>query len=289
MNEIKLHINPSDQPEDDSIMLFAKMEIPWEKSKNQAWEALSAKIDEMPEARNRRLIPMIYKLSAAAVIIILVGISLFLRLYSTTISSLNGENMAALLPDGSTVEINAGSTLTYHPYWWQFSRKVSFEGEGFFKVEKGRKFDVTSKLGNTIVLGTSFTVYSRNDQYRVSCFTGRVKVVSKNDGYVFLDPNERAVVGPDGSIVKKINHPKEISNENDNEFLFTGTPLTQVFAVISRAYQVPVFFKTEKEFFYTGNFTNEKPLNDVLDLVCKPFGLSFTKQTDGSYLVFQNK
>ena len=289
MNEIKLHINPSDQPEDDSIMLFAKMEIPWEKSKNQAWEALSAKIDEMPEARNRRLIPMIYKLSAAAVIIILVGISLFLRLYSTTISSLNGENMAALLPDGSTVEINAGSTLTYHPYWWQFSRKVSFEGEGFFKVEKGRKFDVTSKLGNTIVLGTSFTVYSRNDQYRVSCFTGRVKVVSKNDGYVFLDPNERAVVGPDGSIVKKINHPKEISNENDNEFLFTGTPLTQVFAVISRAYQVPVFFKTEKEFFYTGNFTNEKPLNDVLDLVCKPFGLSFTKQADGSYLVFQNK
>jgi ferric-dicitrate binding protein FerR (iron transport regulator) len=289
MNEIKLHINPSDQPEDDSIMLFAKMEIPWETSKNQAWEALSAKVDAIPEARQRRLIPRIYTLSAAAVIIILVGISLFLRLYSTTISSLNGENMAALLPDGSTVEINAGSTLTYHPYWWQFSRKVNFEGEGFFKVEKGRKFEVTSTLGNTIVIGTSFTVYSRNDQYRVSCFTGRVKVVSKNDGYVFLDPNERAVVGTDGSIVKKVNHPNEPSNENNNEFLFTGTPLTQVFASISRAYQVPVFFKTEKEFFYTGNFTNEKPLNDVLDLVCKPFGLSFTKQADGSYLVFQNK
>lgn len=289
MNEIKLHINPSDQPEDDSIMLFDKMEIPWEKSKSEAWEALSSKIDAMPEARHSGVIPMIYKLSAAAVIIILVGISLFLRLYSTTISSFNGENMAALLPDGSTVEINAGSTLTYHPYWWQFSRKVNFEGEGFFKVEKGRKFEVTSKLGSTLVLGTSFNIYSRNDQYHVSCFTGRVKVVSKNDGYVFLDPNERAVVGPDGSIVKKINHPKEISNENDNEFLFTGTPLTQVFATISRAYQVPVFFKTEKEFFYTGNFTNEKPLNDVLDLVCKPFGLSFTKQADGSYLVFQNK
>jgi ferric-dicitrate binding protein FerR (iron transport regulator) len=289
MNEIKLHINPSDQPADDSIMLFAKMEIPWETSKNQAWEALSAKIDAMPEARHRSLIPMIYTLSAAAVIIILVGISLFLRLYSTSISSLSGESMAALLPDGSTVEITAGSILTYHPYWWQFSRKVNFEGEGFFKVEKGRKFEVTSTLGNTIVLGTSFTVYSRNDQYRVSCFTGRVKVVSKNDGYVFLDPNERAFVGPDGSIVKKINHPKETSNENNNEFLFTGTPLTQVFAAISKAYQVPVFFKTEKEFFYTGNFTNEKPLNDVLDLVCKPFGLSFTKQADGSYLVFQNK
>jgi len=289
MNEIKLHINPSDQPADDSIMLFAKMEIPWDKSKSEAWEALSAKVDAIPEARHSRVIQMIYKLSAAAVIIILVGISLFLRLYSTTIFSLSGESMTALLPDGSTVEINTGSTLIYHPYWWQFSRKVEFEGEGFFKVEKGRKFEVTSKLGSTLVLGTSFTVYSRNDQYRVSCFTGRVKVVSKNDGYVFLDPNERAFVGPDGSIVKKINHPKEISNENDNEFLFTGTPLTQVFAAISKAYQVPVFFKTEKEFFYTGNFTNEKPLTDVLDLVCKPFGLSFTKQADGSYLVFQNK
>ena len=134
MNEIKLHINPSDQPEDDSIMLFAKMEIPWEKSSNQVWEELSAKIDAMPATKQRRVIPMFYGLSAAAVIIILLAVTIFLRFYSTTISSLSGEDMTAQLPDGSTVGLNPGSSLSYHPYWWQFSRKISFEGEGFFNV-----------------------------------------------------------------------------------------------------------------------------------------------------------
>jgi len=290
MNEIKLHINPSDQPEDDSIMLFAKMEIPWEKSSNQVWEELSAKIDAMPATKPRRVIPMFYGLSAAAVIIVLVAVTLFLRLYSTTISSLSGENMTAQLPDGSSIELHAGSSLTYHPYWWQFSREISFEGEGFFKVERGKKFEVASPLAKTIVLGTSFTIYSRNNEYRVSCFTGRVKVVSHKDGNVILDPNEHAVVGIDGSIVKHINHRNEPANEkSDGNFMFTGASLSQVFDEIGRRYSVSITLKIEKEYFYTGNFTNDKPLNDVLDLVCKPFSLSFAKQADGSYMVFQNK
>jgi ferric-dicitrate binding protein FerR (iron transport regulator) len=290
MNEIKLHINTAGKTEDNSAALFARMEIPWEKSKSQVWQELSAKIDAMPTTKQRRVIPMFYGLSAAAVIIILLAVTIFLRLYSTTISSLSGENMTAQLPDGSSIELHAGSSLTYHPYWWQFSRKVNFEGEGFFKVEKGKKFEVASPLAKTIVLGTSFTIYSRNDEYRVSCFTGRVKVVSLKDGNVVLEPNERAVVGIDGSIVKHINHRNEPSNEkSDGNFIFTGASLSQVIDEIGRRYSVSITLKIEKEYFYTGNFTSEKPLNDVLDLVCKPFSLSFAKQADGSYMVFQNK
>ena len=290
MNEIKLHINTAGKPEDASSELFTRMEIPWEKSSNQVWEELSAKIDAMPATKQRRVIPMFYGLSAAAVIIILLAVTIFLRFYSTTISSLSGEDMTAQLPDGSTVGLNPGSSLSYHPYWWQFSRKISFEGEGFFNVEKGKKFEVASPLAKTIVLGTSFTIYSRNDEYRVSCFTGRVKVVSLKDGNVVLEPNERAVVGIDGSIVKHINHRNEPSNEkSDGNFIFTGASLSQVIDEIGRRYSVSITLKIEKEYFYTGNFTSEKPLNDVLDLVCKPFSLSFAKQADGSYMVFQNK
>jgi len=288
MNEIKLHINTAGKPEDASSELFTRMEIPWEKSSNQVWEELSAKIDAMPATKQRRVIPMFYGLSAAAVIIILLAVTIFLRFYSTTISSLSGEDMTAQLPDGSTVGLNPGSSLSYHPYWWQFSRKISFEGEGFFNVEKGKKFEVASPLAKTIVLGTSFTIYSRNDEYRVSCFTGRVKVVSHKDGNVVLEPNEQAVVGIDGSIVKHINHQNEPPNEkSDVNFIFTGASLSQVFDEIGRRYSVSITLKIEKEYFYTGNFTSEKPLNDVLDLVCKPFSLSFAKQADGSYMVFQ--
>jgi len=290
MDEIKLHINPSNEPEEDSSILFSQLEIPWEKSKARVWEELSARINEIPERKQSRIIPLVYTLSLAAMIVLLVGMTIFLRLYSTSVSCPTGQVITAQLPDGSTVELNDGSRISYHPYWWQINRQVSFEGEGFFKVEKGRKFEVTSLLAKTIVLGTSFNIYSRNDQYRVSCFTGRVKVVSKTDGQVVLNPDERAIIQPDGTIEKQINQKSEPPAVNDgNRFFFTGTPISRVFEEISRHYDVPVIIKIEKEYYYTGNFTSEKPVGDVLELVCKPFNLSFAKQNDGSYLVFQNK
>jgi ferric-dicitrate binding protein FerR (iron transport regulator) len=289
MNEIKLHSKQTDEPSQDSFPLFSVMEIPWEKSKNQVWEELSAKIDSMPKTRQRTVFPLFYSLSAAAVIVVLVAITLFLRLHTTTISSIAGGAITAQLPDGSTVGLNAGSSLSYHPYWWQFAREVDFEGEGFFEVQKGNKFEVSSKMAKTIVLGTSFNIVSRVGKYQVLCVTGRVKVVSNNDGEVVLNPDEQAFVGLDGAIKKQHGSQNENTGKNHNEYLFTGTPLRQVVEEISRHYGVMVNIKIDKELFYTGNFTNEKPLNDVLELVCKPFGLSFTKQADGSYLIFQNK
>ncbi len=289
MNEIKLHSKPTDEPSQDSFPLFSVMEIPWEKSKNQVWEELSAKIDSMPKTRQRTVFPQFYSLSAAAVIVVLVAITLFLRFHSTTITSPANETITAQLPDGSTVGLNAGSSLTFRPYWWQFAREVDFEGEGFFEVQKGNKFEVSSKMAKTIVLGTSFNIVSRNGKYQVLCVTGRVKVVSNNDGEVVLNPDEQAIVGLDGAIKKQPGPQNEKTDKNNNEYLFTGTPLGQVVEEISRHYGVMVNIKIEKELFYTGNFTNEKPINDVLELVCKPFGLSFTKQADGSYLIFQNK
>ena len=112
------------------------------------------------EERKSRIIPLNFiKIGIAASLLIIIGLSFTLMFYSKTITNPAGNHFTAQLPDNSRVEMNAASSIKYYPYRWYFSRKLKFEGEAFFSVEKGKKFTVTPNLDETTVLGTSFNIY----------------------------------------------------------------------------------------------------------------------------------
>ncbi len=112
----------------------------------------------------------------AAAVALLVGISVLMQVYTKTITIPAGQHSHILLRIMSHVRLNAQTTLSYKPLLWKFSRKVSLEGEAYFEVQKGKKFEVISTNGKTVVLGTSFNIYSRNNNYQVTCVTGKVRV-----------------------------------------------------------------------------------------------------------------
>ena len=209
-------------------------------------------------------------------ILLLIAVFSVFRFYTTTIQSPAGQHLTASLPDGSTVELNAQSKISYKPLWWRFSRTVNFEGEGFFKIVKGEKFSVSSKLAKTVVLGTSFNIYARGAKYEVSCYTGKVKVVTKSKNEGVLSPGYKAKLSLDGKVViyKSENNESSIS-WIDNKFIFTAIPLHMVFEEIERQYDVQINLPEGIYFSYTGYFTKDKPIEEVLALVCKPFGLTF--------------
>jgi ferric-dicitrate binding protein FerR (iron transport regulator) len=103
-------------------------------------------------------------LGIAAALLLLAGIFSLLRFYTTTKSCPAGQHLSYILPDGSSVEMNADSKITFHPLWYRFARKIDFEGEGYFEVKKSKKFEVVSESGTTEVLGTSFNIYSRDNE-----------------------------------------------------------------------------------------------------------------------------
>lgn len=224
----------------------------------------------------------------AASVIILLGIAGFLHFYTKTINAGNGQHLTVNLPDQSTVTLNAHSTLKYHPYRWFLSRKVEFSGEGFFEVSKGRKFEVSSSNGKTIVLGTSFNIFSREADYKVTCFTGKVKVVSPSSEEAILAPDFQATVGADGAItVVKLEQPGVVTTWKDDMFSFTSAPLQAVIDEIERQYDVKVEIDVDDQLVYTGHFSKGKPVEEVLSLICKPFGLTFVKKSDKQYLISQ--
>ncbi len=87
------------------------------------------------------------------------------------------------LPDGSTVWLNARSTLRWKKEFGQKYRQVALDGEGFFEVMKdaAHPFLVTAKTVTTRVTGTAFNVeaYSWENQVRVALLKGSVELSSE--------------------------------------------------------------------------------------------------------------
>lgn len=272
----------------DEELLFRNGKVAWEKSQDEVWAELEKKTSVKSETRVVSLSRRIIQWSAAAVLLLVVGLLGVVSNYSETVISLAGEHKLALLPDGSSVEMNAESKLTYYPLKWRFERKLRFNGEAYFNVKKGKKFLVISEQGTTQVLGTSFNIYSRDNQYRVTCLTGKVQVDSGKDDEVILLPNNHAELEDGKLVVKEMFKPENAIGWINNQFFFEGRPLKEVIDEIERQYAVTIKLDPQlNNRNFGSNFSKRHSVEEVLDYVCRPMNLKFVKQSENVYLVVE--
>ncbi len=285
MTDKNLHINKLNA---DDFRIFQNGKINWEKSEADIWAELENKIAQKPAGKSLVFRRKIRQWAAAAVLLILLGLWGIVSSYTKTVECLPGEHIVVELPDGSRVDLNAGSSLEYYPLKWKFQRKLKFEGEGYFNVQKGKAFTVESNNGVTQVLGTSFNIYARDNNYRVTCLTGKVKVSSSGDESVVLSPNVHVELESGKLVVKKMFQAEKALSWRNNEFFFAGRPLKEVIDEIERQYAVTIKLQPElgkRE--YVSNFSKKYKIEEVLYFVCKPMNLKFVKQSENVYLVVE--
>lgn len=286
MNDKNLH---SDSLTNEEQKLFGKGKIAWEKSEDEVWAELDKKINKQKRTYVFSLNHQVLQWVAAAVLLLMVGLLGVVSSYTKSVECLPGEHKLAKLPDGSTVELNAGSVLTYYPLKWKLERKVSFEGEGYFNVKKGNKFYVISAYATTQVLGTSFNIYSRDDKYRVTCLTGKVQVSSGEDEKVILFPNNHADLEKGKLVVKEMFSAEKAISWKNNQFFFEDRPLIEVIDEIERQYAVTIKLDPQlNNRNFGSNFSKKYSVEEVLDFVCRPMNLKFVKQSENVYLVVEN-
>jgi ferric-dicitrate binding protein FerR (iron transport regulator) len=284
MKEHNPHTNLS-EIEEHSKAFFSNGTFHWKVSSDDIWEKMQPNLTE-DKKRFVFLRSKSFSYAVAAVFVLLVGLGGFFRFYTKTIQVTAGKHQLVELPDGSSIQLNAQSRISYKPYWWKFNRSLQFEGEAFFKVKKGKAFSVTSNKAITEVLGTSFNIFSREQAYKVTCVTGRVKVISETKNEVILSPDSRATVLPDGHIKleEEINTIPDISWK-DNYFQFTAVPFKSVIDEIERQYNLKIMIDEPVTGKYTGNFKREDSVDNVLEYVCLPMGLRFKKVSGDTYLI----
>lgn len=115
-----------------------------------------------------------------------------------------GSKSKITLPDGSTVNLNSGSTLRYPAKFSRLSRNVYVDGEAFFDVRKDPKHPFYVKTGDiTIkVLGTKFNVKSYSDESTIqtTLVTGSIEIysnkkeISEKNRLLTLQPNQQVTI-----------------------------------------------------------------------------------------------
>lgn len=287
MSENKKHINPASRLSEDPLELISTTRIDWGRSKQEIWAELEKKMEDVAPVKIRTMGSPWIRVAIAATIALLIGVTVFVQSYIKTIAIPAGLHGNVVLPDQSHVKLNAQTTLSYKPLIWQFARKVKLDGEAFFEVTPGKKFEVISDRGKTVVLGTSFNIFSRKDEYRVVCVTGKVKVIeSKGNLEVIIKPGQQAALTDQGTldVISDIN-TEQTTSWTENKMSFTSVPLNIVLEEIGRQYGIIIQIPEDINFTYTGTFMRNTSVDQTLDMVCKPFDLRFSRNSNNEYVI----
>lgn len=185
--------------EQNRLQTNADWQLVYEKTAQRINEA-SPVVEEPPPKSGviRRLGSWVNRsglLAASVTLVVLAGGWLFRdALLYTTVRTGFGETRSLTLPDGSGVTLNANSALRFPRFGfgeWTVAtdaahknpRTVELTGEADFSVRHlpdHQPFVVrTSKGLNVTVLGTQFTVFSRERATRVALRSGRVQLMTE--------------------------------------------------------------------------------------------------------------
>lgn len=200
------------------------------------------------------------------------------------VAAQHGSKTRVLLPDGSTVWLNAGSKIYYKEDFSGATRDVKLCGEAFFDVVKlpDHPFIVHAGAINIKVLGTAFNVkhYKEDKTLETTLLRGAIEVTTteKKGNKILMKPNEKLVVASEPvnkakatKAFKKVAFQLEkidtsISKESlpetawmYNRLEFRGDTFEELAHKLERWYNVKIEFDDEgvKRQTFNGSFEKE--------------------------------
>ncbi len=204
----------------------------------------------------------------------IVGFAMFTFLNKTEMTTFETElakTQTITLPDNSMVTLNELSELKFSKTDWDTNRSLELEGEAFFDVEKGNRFDVNTSVGQVSVLGTEFNVFSRDSLFRVSCYEGLVRV-TYNDKVVELPAGSefilRSDIGTTSNIV--IAEPYWLKNMST----FDNASFKNVISELEKQFNIHVQYPQSVDNKFTGAFEHDN-LDNALKSITIPFNLTY--------------
>ncbi len=230
---------------------------------------------------NRRQKVTWWQVAAAVALLIALPFSLYMV---GNVSHTNGSNIAVAhtLPDGSQITLNPGSKVDYNTMLWWRSRKVNFEGKGYFVVNPGNEFKVKSPHGEVQVYGTEFTVWADDNDLWVHCSEGSVGVTHA-DTEIKLTKGEYTACN-DGELRAKckLAHKGFYKPRERGDVLeFENTPFSAVIQELEHVFETEISYTLDHRLNYSGSLQSENMM-ESLDILCQTFGAKFEAKPDGS-------
>lgn len=205
-----------------------------------------------------------------------------------------GSKTKLTLPDGSTVWLNAGSKMVYSQGFGVSDRRLAFQGEGYFEVEKNDEmpFLVQTHDVNVTVVGTKFNFrnYPEDEEAVVELLEGKVALENqlKEEAVRYLPPNEKMVLHKaTGEMDITSAKVKEATLWTENILLFDEDLLPDIVRELERSYHVQIEIENEdlKQTRFYGQFNQlEQNIYDVLDMLSETGKLKYHEEGKVIYL-----
>ncbi|MEI6137943.1 MAG: FecR domain-containing protein [Mariniphaga sp.] len=193
----------------------------------------------------------------------------------TSISAPPGQMTNLVLPDGTKVVLNSGSSVTWNGDFFLGKRSITLKGEAFFDVTKDQEhpFIVQTASLNFKVFGTSFNIeaYPEDNIINTTLVEGSLGVMNKTDKELLrLVPGENAYFDTKTSklTIFKVNTAL-YTTWKDGLITFRNEKLKDIAKKIERWYNVKVVIKNPKlgEEAYFGTIMKNKPIDQILEVL----------------------
>ena len=162
-----------------------------------------------------------------------------------TLTTVNGETYQVRLPDGSSVWLNAASSLSYPlSFASQKERRVALRGEGYFEIAKDSKhpFIVKTDKQEVEVLGTHFNINAYPDEAVVATtlLEGAVRLTTGTNSQM-LRPGEQAINDKGAIRIRKADL-NAITDWKNDEFFLDKMDFRTAMRKIARWYDIEVIY-----------------------------------------------
>lgn len=177
------------------------------------------------------------------------------------------------LSDGSQIFINSESEIEYPTVFNGTERRISFSGEGYFRIQKSDKPFIINVNGMDVrVLGTEFNLraYSNENNYQTTLVCGKVEV-SVPGNLLILAPGEQAVYHTGKALARHVVDVSKYIAWKDGIIAFEDECLVDIMTKLARWYNIEVFYTNPalKDIRFTGSINRYGDIRVLLGKIEK--------------------
>lgn len=202
-----------------------------------------------------------------------------------TLKTAAGAQFNLVLPDGTRIWINAGSSVTYPAIFPDNKRQIEVKGEVYMEVQPDKRpFWVSTQHQTVQVLGTAFNLqaYSEEPFTFTTLVSGKIRIVNNYQTAVTLRPGQQAIVNHQSAATTiPVNHAaiEQAIAWKNGYFDFENKKLEDIFRLLSRWYDVQ--FEADpntRNLQFSAVIARSSSLEEVLSVLAATGAVNFSRK-----------
>ncbi len=265
---------------------------------DKAWSTLKLRLITQPKGKSVVMPPRQYSfgnaLRMAASIILVLGVGYFAYTFLSPPSQkpfqlvAEATVIAEVLPEGSEVFLNKGTTLEYTFNPKTKTHEVALAGEAYFAIKHDAKKEFVIHVAGVYIkdIGTSFNVkaYPENNTIEVVVEEGEVMLYTETDSGIYLSANGKGVYDKSTKMFSIDQPEANVTAYKSRHFIFSHTTLGEIADALNHVYDKRVVVPTAlRECQVTASFYNED-ISEIVDIIAETLSLN-VKTTANEFIL----